>query len=216
MHLSPKERFGYAALGAMLLVGFGFVAAQRLRRPATIELHNTGRPAVVVPPSGQKYSSSPPAPSASGVLIVHVIGAVRNPGLVSIPAGSRVYEAISAAGGTTQYADTNAINLAAKVADGTQISVPSFGVMPPSGIGSTATTPLTRGRSMKRPDGPVDLNSASVQQLQSVPGIGPTMAQRIVDYRSEHGAFQTVDDLKVVQGFGKHRVDQVRNWLIVQ
>ena len=215
MHLSPKERIGYVALVAMLLLGLGIVGSQKLRRPATIDLRSTGQPAVVIPPTDKKFSSVE-APASTNVLIVHVVGAVRNPGLVSIPAGSRVFEAISAAGGPTPSADTNAINLAAKVSDGSQIVVPIIGVTTQGGSGNVAPSTSSRIRGAKRPDGPVDLNSASAEQLQSVPGIGPTMAQRIVDYRTEHGGFQRVDDLAVVQGFGKRRLDQVRNWLVVQ
>ncbi len=211
MHLSPKERFGYAALGAMLLVGLGFVVTQRLRRPAPIELHETSRsiPASVTEP-GVPRESTPK-------ILVHVAGAVLHPGLVFIPAGSRVYEAIAAAGGPTADANADAINLAAKAVDGSQILVPHRG-----GVGDNLSSapdlshsPTSHPRT-KHPASILDLNSATPDQLQTLPGIGAAMAQKIADYRSIHGPFQSVEDLQVVPGFGKRKLDQVRPWLIVQ
>ncbi|MDR3689955.1 MAG: helix-hairpin-helix domain-containing protein [Fimbriimonas sp.] len=223
VHLSPKERIGYVALGAILLSGFGFVAAQKLRRPAAIELHDTNRQPIHIDP-GPGVPKAAPAPesrapeSRAQAILVHVAGAVQNPGLVSIPAGSRVYDAIIAAGGPTSEANVDGVNLAAKAIDGTQIYVPTRG-------STTAINPMTGGAALVSPKGRkaakpppsvMDLNSASAEQLQSLPGVGPTMAQRVADYRSIHGPFAVVDDLLAVPGFGKKRLQQVRPWLTIQ
>ena len=212
MHLSPKERFGYVALGAMLLVGVGFVVTQRLRRPAPIELHETSRS--IQAPATESGSSQ----VSTSKILVHVAGAVMHPGLVFLPTGSRVYEAIQAAGGPTADANADGINLAAKAVDGTQILVPHRGGISDNGTTSPpdlSHAPSSHPRS-KHPSSILDLNSATPDQLQTLPGIGAAMAQRIVDYRSIHGPFSSVEDLQIVQGFGKRRLEQVRPWLIVQ
>ena len=214
MHLSPKERFGYVALGAIILTGAGFVAAQKLRRPAAIELHETQQP-----PVSFDHGTSKPAERTSGhretgtssQLIIDVAGAVNRPGVIAIPAGSRVYDAIREAGGPTEDANIDQVNLAAKAVDGSQIYVPRRG-FGGSGAPSTPTGSI-RSDLRKQPTSVVDINSADATQFSTLPGVGKTLAQRIVDYRAEHGTFRGVDDLLAVQGFGKHRLDQVRQWL---
>lgn len=213
MHLSPKERFGYVALGAILLTGIGFVGAQKLKRPATIDLHETPRSTASLIPS---VSDKSPDVRRVQQIVVHVAGAVVRPGLVSVPTGARVYDAILEAGGPSPEANIDAVNLAAKAVDGTQVFVPTRGGPSSSSSTSGAIIPPGGRSSSKRPTSVVDLNTASPDQLQSLPGIGKSMAQRIVDYRTEHGPFQVVDDLVVVQGFGKRRLEQVRPWLIAQ
>ncbi len=217
MHLSPKERFGYVALVAVFLAGIGFVAAKNLRRPARIELHQTEQPAISFdhgnsrsqPSDGnrQEYSSS-------AEIIVDVAGAVRRPGLVSLQPGARLFDAIQAAGGPADDANMDAVNLAAKASDGSQVYVPHIGspvqgASPPGGSG-----PHVQG--VKHPAGIINLNSADVSQLTSLPGIGATTAQKIIDYRTEHGTFRVVDDLMAIQGFSRKKVDAIREWVITE
>jgi len=215
MHLSPKERVGYVALGAILLVGVGFVGVQKLKRPATIELHETSRPPV-------HFEASTPSRQTEPVhgqeIVVDVTGAVKYPGLVTVPAGSRVFDAIAQAGGPTSEANIDAVNLAAKAIDGTQIIVPTLGgsTAMNGSLGGTGIAASGARRSSKVPPSIMDLNSASTDQLQTLPGVGKSMAQRVVDFRSTHGPFRVVDDLLAVQGFGKKRLEQVRPWLVVQ
>ncbi|WP_205752860.1 ComEA family DNA-binding protein [Cryptosporangium phraense] len=138
--------------------------------------------------------------SASAVqAVVAVSGKVRRPGLVRLPAGSRVADAVDAAGGALPGADLSQLNLARKVVDGELIAV---GVGAPAGAGAPAGS--TSG------DGPLDLNAATVDQFDSLPGVGPVLAERIVAYRTEHGGFRSVDQLREVDGIGDSRFEKLR------
>jgi competence protein ComEA len=143
----------------------------------------------------------------SGPLAVHVAGHVRHPGLVRLPAGSRVNDAIRAAGGVTSGADLDAVNLARKLTDGEQVLIPGPGDPPP---------PLAPGATSApgAPAGPLDLNTATVEQLDTLPGVGEVTAGRIVAYRSAH-PFTTVDELLEVPGIGQRRFDQLKDLVTV-
>ncbi|MFC0673914.1 helix-hairpin-helix domain-containing protein [Brachybacterium hainanense] len=146
--------------------------------------------------AGAVSTSAPPAP-----VVVHVSGQVANPGVVELPAGSRVEDAISAAGGAGGEADLDAVNLARPVVDGEQIHVPAPGEEPapqgPPPAGGSRT-----GEAGGAPGGPIDLNSADAPTLQQLPGVGPALAQRIIDHREANGPFQDVADLEEVSGIG--------------
>jgi len=132
-------------------------------------------------------------------LVVHVVGAVRRPGLFRVTEGSRIADALSRAGGPTKRADLTAVNLAAPLVDGQQVVVPVHlpaGVAPPAG-----TSP---------PGGKVSLGLATLEELDELPGIGPVTAQKIVDWRTSHGPFRTVEDLDDVPGIGPARIEQLR------
>ena len=133
------------------------------------------------------------APGDPSTLIVHVAGAVRRPGIVELETGSRIVDAIEAAGGPTGSAELHRLNLAAPVADGMQVRVPVPGepVEPAGSFGSGADG-----------GGLVNVNTASAQELQELPGIGPALAQAIVDWRQENGTFGAADDLLAVAGIG--------------
>jgi competence protein ComEA len=136
---------------------------------------------------------------------VHVAGAVRRPGLYRLAEGKRVADAVARAGGATAKADTAAINLAAPLADGIQVLVPSRVVV---AAGSSAAGSSEAGSAAA---GPVSLSSATVEQLDALPGVGPVTAQKIVDYRAEHGGFRSVDDLDAIPGIGPARIEQLRD-----
>jgi competence protein ComEA len=139
------------------------------------------------------------APSKPARLYVDVVGAVRRPGLYRVRSGARVVDGMARAGGATRKADLQLVNLAALVADGEQVVVPQRG----SG-GATAAT----GGSV--PSGPVHLNSATLEQLDALPGVGPVTAQKIIDYRTQHGGFGSVDELDAVPGIGPARLADLR------
>ena len=144
-----------------------------------------------------------PAESAPAALLyVHVVGAVRHAGLFRIRDGSRVADALARAGGPTRHADLAAVNLAAPLVDGQQVVVPSRGP-PGSAAAVGASGP---GSGMK-----VSLASATVEQLDELPGVGPVTAQKIVDWRRTHGPFRSVDDLDDVPGIGPARIEQLRD-----
>jgi len=160
-------------------------------------LANAGAPAVqpVAP-------LVPEAPAAEArLLVVHVAGAVRQPGLFELEEGSRVSDAVARAGGATAKADTAAVNLAAPLADGIQVLIPSR-VAGAAGAGATGV-----GGVAPR----VSLSSATVADLDALPGIGPVTAQKIVDYRTRHGGFGSVDDLDAIPGIGPTRIEQLRD-----
>lgn len=142
---------------------------------------------------------SEPAPVRT--LIVHVVGAVRSPGLYELAEGSRVDDAISEAGGPSRKAALALVNLAAPVADGQQVVVPARGASAAAPVG-TAGGGVGGGK--------VHLNSATLEELDTLPGIGPVTAQEILAYRDAHGAFQSVDELDAVPGIGPARLAQLK------
>jgi competence protein ComEA len=150
-------------------------------------------------------SQSPGGPRASGIY-VHVAGAVRRPGLVQVPAGSRVAEALARAGGPARKADLTGVNLAAQLDDGQQIVVPAAGAVPGSGAAAGTGSAPTPG---VKPS----LGSATVEELDEIDGIGPTLAERIVEYRTENGGFSSIDELQDVDGIGEKRLETLREAL---
>ena len=137
------------------------------------------------------------AGGASGRLYVHVAGAVRRPGLYRLAGGSRVAAALERAGGPARRAQLSAVNLAAPIEDGQQIVVPGPGARPAAGGGGG-----TAGAGTK-----LSLASATVEELDQLDGIGPTLAKRIVAFRDEHGGFRSVEELKQVEGIGEKRFE---------
>jgi competence protein ComEA len=133
-------------------------------------------------------------------LVVYVVGAVRHAGLVRLPDGARVADALERAGGPTRRADLALVNLAAPVADGQQIVVPARIAAAAGGAGAAASAPAK-----------VSLASATIDQLDELPGIGPVTAQKIVDWRQTHGPLRSVDDLDAIPGIGPARVEQLRD-----
>ena len=148
------------------------------------------------------FTQEPAAVKAAGVprLVVYVVGAVRRSGLVRLSEGARVADALEHAGGPTRRADLALVNLAAPVADGQQIVVPARA---PLGAGGAEVGPGTPTK--------VSLASATIDQLDELPGIGPVTAQKIVDWRQAHGPLRSVDDLDAIPGIGPARVEQLRD-----
>jgi competence protein ComEA len=134
------------------------------------------------------------------------VGAVRRAGLYRLAQGDRVADAVARAGGATRKADLSLVNLAALVSDGEQVVVPRRGAVGGGGAGGAAGAGAGGVAT-----GPVHLNSATVEQLDTLPGVGPVTAQKIVDYRQKHGAFTSVDELDAVPGIGPARLDELRD-----
>ena len=163
---------------------------------------------------GGSESAANPAPAAAGDavfdaepaeapdVVVHVVGAVRQPGLYHLAEGSRVDDAIAEAGGPTRRALLAGVNLASPIADGQQIVVPAKG--------RAASAPTSDIPGQAGAGGRVHLNTATLEDLDALPGVGPVTAQRILDYREEHGAFRSVDELDAVSGIGPARLEQLR------
>ena len=141
------------------------------------------------------------APSASS-LVVDVAGKARRPGIYRLPAGARVYDALRAAGGARQGVSTLSLNLAEPLHDGEQIVV--GGPAPPS-AGASAASGTASGTPTV-----VDLNTATLEQLETLPGVGPVLGQHILDWRDAHGRFSSIDQLQQVSGIGDVRFAQLK------
>jgi len=163
------------------------------------------RVAPVVPAAQGAGAAGARAGPVAARLVVDVAGAVRRPGLVRLPKGARVSDAIARAGGLTAHAERDSVNLAAPVSDGQQVLVPARG-SPGSG------TP--GGAAGGAASGPVSLSSATAEQLDTLPGIGPVTAQKIVDYRAQHGSFTSVDGLDAIPGIGPARIAELQGLVV--
>ncbi|HEX8858914.1 MAG TPA: ComEA family DNA-binding protein, partial [Actinomycetes bacterium] len=156
-----------------------------------------------------------PGMAAGATIAVDVVGRVQRPGLVRLPQGSRVADAIEAAGGTTGGAELEAVNLARKVVDGEQIRIPRHGeASPAAGGGAAPATGAAPAGDPGQPGVPIDLNTATAEQLDTLPGVGEVTANQIIAYRSEH-PFRSVDDLRQVPGIGDRRFDLLKDLVTV-
>jgi competence protein ComEA len=150
-------------------------------------------------PAVHASAAAPALPRS--LVVVDVVGAVRRAGVYRLPQGSRIGDALARAGGATRKAELDLVNLAAPLADGSQIVVPT----------RTAARPAGGGGGPSSPAGPVHLNSASEADLEGLPGVGPVTAQKILDFRQHHGSFGSVDELDAIPGIGPKRLDQLRD-----
>jgi competence protein ComEA len=161
-------------------------------------------------PRAAESPSAPTSPRPGGpvpLATVHAAGQVANPGVYSVPAGARVADVLTAAGGTLAEADVAQLNLAAKVADGERVWVPKLGEAPPA---VAAAGPGPGGAGAKTLTGPVDLNTATAEQLDQLPGVGPATAQAILTWRTRNGRFRSVADLLEVPGIGPAKLEALR------
>jgi len=187
LEVSRQQLVVYAAaLVAVALIGARYLKAERdppvaQERPARVAVERKG--------GGQAF--------------VHVVGAVRRPGVYRLPSWERLSAAVRRAGGPTARADLQGVNLAAKVADGQQVIVPAR-VEGAAGAAAPAPGADPAGA-------PVSLNSATAEQLDQLDGVGPATAQKILDWRREHGGFGSLDDLKQISGIGPKRFDALKD-----
>ncbi|GAA2758555.1 helix-hairpin-helix domain-containing protein [Actinopolymorpha rutila] len=189
-----------AVIGAAVMV----IRDRPVREPVT---GSAVRPTVLATPvSASAPATGSPASRPSPTVVVHVAGKVRRPGVVHLPGGSRVFDAVTASGGALPGTDLDTVNLARPLLDGEQVLVgvtPPPGSPPAGGGGPTAGPPSAGS--------PLDLNSATSAELEELPGVGPVLAQRIVDFRTEHGRFVDVEDLREVTGIGERTFDELRD-----
>ncbi len=161
-------------------------------------LQHGGTPTRPIPPLRTSHAHA----SVAAQLVVDVAGAVRRPGLYHLAVGTRIADAVAAAGGATAKADITLVNLAAPLADGEQVLVPARGAAAAAASGTPS------------PTAPLDLNTASMEQLDALPGVGPATAQKIIDYRQTHGPFRSVDELEAVPGIGPAKLAQLKGLVI--
>ncbi|MCX6364026.1 MAG: helix-hairpin-helix domain-containing protein [Actinobacteria bacterium] len=214
MQLSRRQIYAYVAVAIVVLaVGVRYVVLPKAAGPAG------GEPLVLAaassPPASPAAAASPSASAAADVL-VYVCGAVKSPGVVRVPADARVADALALAGGPEAKAELAAVNLAAKVVDGQQIVVPERGA---AAAGSVATaaggSAGSAGGSATVPGAPVNINTASLEELDSLDGVGPATAQKIIDYRTASGPFKTVDEIKNVSGIGDAKFAAMKDSITV-
>jgi competence protein ComEA len=190
--LSRSQVVAYGAVAlALLLVGARAIRSEGGAGPP---------PAAAAGPAAGSAELS--LSSSGGDVVVDVAGAVRQPGVYRLPAGARVVDAIGRAGGPTGEALLEGINRAARLADGQQV------VVPERGPGGAAATPGTASE-----DGPISLGSATAEQLETIDGIGPVTAAKIVEYRDQHGGLASVDQLDQVSGIGPATMESLRSRL---
>ncbi len=209
--VSTRDRLldGWAVVRADPSVVIGLIVAVAL----AVGLFVVSRPGsddvdLVLPMAGPAELLIDPGPATTDApteLTVHVAGAVVAPGLYVLGADARTADAVTAAGGALADADLNRINLAAPVADGSRVFVPVLGEAIPSVVGDFGA-----GSS-----GPVDLNTATAEQLIALPGVGPATAQAIVDHRDRTGRFRSIDDLLEVRGIGEAKLEALRDSVMV-
>lgn len=217
---ATRGRWDLGVPGARALIAVGLVAALVaagflwLSRPRPQPVPAAAvRPALAAQPAMPSAVPSA-APAAAPALVVDVAGKVRRPGVVTLSPGARVLDAIKAAGGLRPGARAGTLNLARHVVDGEQILVGAD-----AGAGAGAAAPPGGGPAPPgagaapgaAPGAQLDLNSATVQQFDQLPGVGPVLAQRIVDYRTQHGAFRRVDELQEVTGIGGRRYADIKD-----
>jgi competence protein ComEA len=199
----PAESRGTALIWVIAAV-LGVIALWRLVGPggegAAGEAVRIERSPAAAPHAATAPGGDGAAKGGGATAYVHVAGAVRRPGLVRVAAGARVAAAVAQAGGTLPKADLTGVNLAAAVEDGQQVVVPEAGAVPGAGTAGTAETAGIKP----------SLGSATVEQLDEIDGIGPTLAERIVAYRTENGGFRSLDELKEVDGIGEKRFETLR------
>ena len=146
-----------------------------------------------------------PSASAAPTVVVAVAGGVRRPGLFTLPVGSRVADAVAAAGGVRPGVSIGLLNLARRLVDGEQVIVGA----------ATGAQPNTPAGPAAGPGAPLNLNTATLEQLDGLPGVGPVLAQRILDYRTRHGAFRSVEQLRDVGGIGEAKFADLRGLVAV-
>jgi len=216
--LSRGELVGLIVVVVALLAGVGLWYTRSLPRP--VEVSTTAGSAAPVAQFSASPAAAPavavasgsasvaPSASAAVTLIVDVAGAVRKPGVFSFAPGDRVIDAVERAGGALEKADLTLLNLAAPLTDGQQILVPKKGAAPPTGAPVTGGVPT--GTTAL-----VNINTADEPTLETLNGVGPVLAAAIIQYRTEHGPFASVDQLDEVSGIGPATLEDLRSQVTV-
>jgi competence protein ComEA len=202
--LRRPELIAYAACAVLVVVLGWRVLGSDAAAPSST---GSAVASTSTPASGHGISVSAPAARRA---TVHVVGAVHDAGVYRLADGARVQDAIARAGGATARADLQAINLAAKVADGQQVVVPRRGAT--HAVAAPGSAPGAGGGAASAP---VNLNSATAEQLDTLDGVGPSTAQKILDFRTAHGGFSSIDDLAQIPGIGPKKLESLRQQVTV-
>ncbi|MBX3118263.1 MAG: helix-hairpin-helix domain-containing protein [Fimbriimonadaceae bacterium] len=217
--LNTQQKFSYVVISALALGAMAFAGARQIRSTQEIKL----TPIAVEEPS----AATQPGPSVPVELVVDVTGEVAKPGVYKFGASDRVLDAIAKAGGSKPEADIEALNQAAPLIDGTQLYVPKRQSSDESKVaesysGRNASAgssyqKASRGQGSKKPKLPapnsISINSATAAQLETLPGIGPVTAAKIIEYRKANGSFKSIDELEKVKGIGPKKLEAVRKYV---
>ncbi|MCL2404075.1 MAG: helix-hairpin-helix domain-containing protein [Defluviitaleaceae bacterium] len=214
------KRYAYVFLGVLCALALGGLFIVNSNRPSGVmDLgQNINEPRLESTPPPQEPQAEPEinnvVPTEPDTIMVHIVGAVYSPGVFEVPYGSRVNDVLYLAGGHTYEADLALINLAAFVHDAMQIRIPVVGdpmqVLPGDQPSAGTTTSGTNS------DGLININLASFTELQTLPGIGPVMAQSIIDYRESNNGFSRIEDLLNVSGIGPARFENIRERITIE
>jgi competence protein ComEA len=218
VQLSRRQIIAYVAVAVVVVaIGVRYVVLPRQAGPQ--EAQAVVLAPVAASPSAQGAEAASPAASPTPDVLVYVCGAVRTPGVVRLPAGARVTDALQLAGGPTAKAELAAVNLAAQVTDGQQILVPERGAVAvataPSSSGSSSGATGATSAGGATPGSLININTASLEELDSLDGVGPSTAQKIIDYRTENGGFKTIDEIKEVPGIGDAKFASMQDSITV-
>jgi competence protein ComEA len=211
--LSRSELAAYAAC-IVLVVLLGWRVLRADGETSTAPARGHAGAATTTSGAGEGPSVSV-APARDGSATVHVVGAVRRPGVYRLRLGQRVEDAIRRAGGASGATDLQAINLAAKIADGQQVVVPRRAAAGGGGVAAAGGAAVGGGAAgggaaSGGAAAPINLNSATAEQLDTLDGVGPATAQKILEYRTQHGGFASVDDLAQVTGIGPKKLEALK------
>jgi competence protein ComEA len=208
--VGDRRRLVTLAVGVLFAAGAGLAGYAALRTPpapaAELGLPFAGTSGGATGPAAPVVTTT----TEPTEVVVHAAGGVVVPGLHSVPAGSRVADVLAAAGGPAADADLDRVNLAAPVVDGERVWFPRVGeAAPPAAVGGSGSGEAAA------PSGPIDLNAATAEQLDELPGVGPSIAAAIVEHRERVGPFASVDDLLDVPGIGDAKLAQIRDLVVV-
>jgi competence protein ComEA len=205
-------------MGLPMVSGGNEVAAASVTDAPDTGGEETSEPAGTAAP-GASIPTSPDTPAGDGeAMVVHVAGAVHEPGVQQMSASARIVDAVEASGGATPDADLARINLAAELQDGQQIYVPAVGEDPPQPVGGAESSGGTAGTSspgasagVDSGSGLVNVNTAGLEELETLPGIGPAIGQAVLDHRELQGPFSSIDQLTDVRGIGEAKLEGLRD-----
>ena len=215
-----------ASLALVGMLGYGWGRSSGASSPmhtasvnaqGSVEVIDLSKPSLAPAPT---EPSTPAEQSPPAEVVVHVSGAVKQAGVYRLAPASRVADAIEQAGGATENADLDALNLAEPLQDGQKIHVPRKGEVSAPAVASVAPSRSPRSAPQAAATAttqfPINLNTATADQLEAIPGIGPVLAQRIIEYRQTRGRFQSVDELLEVRGIGPKRLESMRPYVVVK